>query len=356
MKLIIFAGGSGKRFWPISSIRKPKQFINVIDDTSTFKMMIKRVQPVYGWNNIFVSTNERYVSEVKNQVPKIPLANIFPEPANRDLGAAVGLTLIRLRKMGVTEPIAFLWADHLVKKVSAFQKTFKKAEQLILQKKTKVVLVGETPTFANNNFGWIDVGKKVEPGMYEFKGFVYRPDVGKCKQMYKSKRSLWNTGYFISTVEYLLSLYEKYNPRIYNKLKKIEKDLDTGAEAATISKIYPTIEQIHSDHAIQYHIKPKDSKVLKSNFGWFDPGTLYALKKYLEPKMKNAVKGNVYPFKTKDCLMYNYEKDKLMAGVYLDGMVIVNTKDALLIVHKDHVRELSEMLRTFGKKGLEKYL
>jgi len=356
MKIIIFAGGAGKRFWPISRVSTPKQFINLIDKTSTFKKMVNRVQPIYGWHSIYVSTNEKYINHIKDQTPKISISNIFAEPARRDVGPAAGLALIRLRKLGVTEPIAILWADHLIKDEKRFQKLLKQAEEMILKKKTKIFLVGETPTFANPNIGWVKIGSKFCENVYDFNGFEYRPTPKKTEKIYKSKKALWHVGHIISTVDYLLSIYEKHNPKLYKQLLEIEKALDTSQESKVIEKIYPSIEPIHFDHAVIYNFNKKDTKVLKADMGWDDPGTLYALKKYLEPGDKNSKKGKVYNYKSKDSLIYNYEKGKLLTTVGLDGMVVVNTPDALLVVHKDHVKEISDMFKELEKTKHKKYL
>jgi mannose-1-phosphate guanylyltransferase len=132
MKIIIFAGGSGKRFWPISRVNTPKQFIPIANHASTLELAVKRVQPVFGLHNIFISTNEQYIGKVKELIPEISSANIFGEPMRKDVGPAAGLALMRLRKMGVHEPIAILWADHFMEDVEEFQDKLKLGEKLVL--------------------------------------------------------------------------------------------------------------------------------------------------------------------------------------------------------------------------------
>lgn len=100
MKIIIFAGGSGKRFWPLSRINFPKQFQPIINNKSTIELMIERVADIYGWENVFIPTTERLVALIKNTFPSLMTSNIITEPTRRDLGAAVGLSMIKLRKLG----------------------------------------------------------------------------------------------------------------------------------------------------------------------------------------------------------------------------------------------------------------
>lgn len=356
MKVILFAGGSGTRFWPISRKKFPKQFIKLTNSTSTFQGMVKRYRDIFGWNNIFISTNEKYISIIKEQVPQIPISNIFAEPAKRDVGPAAGLALIRLRKMGVTEPIAISWADHLIGNESAFQSAFLKAERHVQVGKAKIVFVGEKPTFGNENVGWIKIGNEYTKKFFQFKGFEYRPPKPKAQRYFKSKKALWNTGYFVSTVDYLLSKYEKHNKKMYKKLLDIEESLGTSEESSTIDSIYPVIKPIHFDHAVLYHVQNSEASVLKTNMKWDDPGTLYALKKFFEPSQKNVEKGKTFSYKCKDSFIYNYEDKKLIVGYGLDGMIVVNTPDALLVTPKESVRFLGELLKKMEDEKLEKYL
>ncbi len=356
MKIIIFAGGAGKRFWPLSRVDTPKQFINIINKTSTFKEMVKKIQPVYGWYNIYISTNENYISTLKAQTPEISISNILSEPQIRDVGPALGLALIRLRKLGVHEPVAIIWADSLIKNENKFQDILKQSESMILKKEAELIQIGEKPTFANANIGWIKIGAKIKNSIHKFKGFVYRPSPKETEKIFNSGKALWNTGQFISTIDFLLNLYEKFSPKLYTKLTKIEKYIDTSKEASEIEKIYPKIEPIHSDHIVQYNLDDSNTKVIEADMGWDDPGTLYALKKYLQPKDDNSEKGKVYNYNSKDCLVYNYEKNKLVSTVGLESMVVVNTPDALLVVHKDHVKEISDMFKELEKTKYKKYL
>lgn len=351
MKIIIFAGGSGTRFWPISKTDFPKQFVKVIDSKSTLQLAVERVQPMYGWNNIYIQTNEKYVSTVKEQVPNIPNSNILTEPAKRDVGPAVGLALTHMRKMGVKEPIFIGWADHLISNLKEFEENLRKAEESILKEEHKIVFWGEKPTFANHDFGWI----KVEDGN-KYGGLVYRPEPKKCEEMFKSGDWFWNTGYFVTTADYILDIYKKHQPQLYTALEKIEKAIGTTDENDVMQTVYPKIESVTFDEAAIYNIDKKDGGVVVSNMGWADPGTLYALKRYNEPSDKNYVRGKGKFYKSTDSMIFNIE-NKLVAGVGLESYVIVNTKDVVYVVNKNNVGEVKKLLEEMrGDKKFSKYL
>jgi len=350
MNIIIFAGGAGTRLWPLSRKHSPKQFEILHGDKSTLQMCVERVAN-FGYDNMYISTNERYREFIREQAPDIPEEHIFVEPAKRDLAAAVGLTLTRLKRRGVSGTVAILWSDHFMEHHGAFEDALKKGEALIKKDKERFVFLGETPRFANHNLGWIHVGKESEGGQHEFLGWKYRPDVSECEEMFSSGEWLWNPGYFVFDIDFVLSLYEKHMPEMLQKLQ------DMVGDEALVAAQYPTLEALNFDKAIVEKIDPSQAVVLKVDLGWSDPGTLYALKEALtDTREENYVKGNVVLENTEDCLVYNGEKEKLVATVGLEGLVVVNTPDALLVCAKDAVPNIKELLDNMEAQGLSKHL
>lgn len=350
MKIIIFAGGTGTRLWPLSRKNSPKQFDKLINGKSTLQMAVDRVRDVYGLYNIYIQTLEEYVSIVKNQLPELPLSNIFAEPAKRDVAPAIGFAFMKLKKQGIQEPVAILWSDHLMENVDTFQNGLKAGEKLILEDPNRFVYIGERPRYAENNLGWINIGRKLEEKhkvpIYEFVKWHYRPPVKKCKEMFASGKWTWNPGYFVTSIDFVLSLYRKYQPKMFSKLEKIAASFDTAEESSIVSEIYPTMESVHFDTAILENTKPEDAVVLKIDMGWSDPGTLYALKEALqESRESNVTKGKTFTLDCKDCLVYNEEKDKLVSAVGLEGFVIVNTHDASIVVHKERVIDVKDLVK-----------
>ena len=131
---------------------------------------------------------------------------------------------------------------------------------------------------------------------------------------------------------------------MYQQLVEMEKVFDTEKEGEVVSKIYPEIEKVHFDHVVPYNIKPKDAIVVGAKMGWFDPGTLYALKKFFAPNEENYTSGNAIAHNCRDCMILNKEGGKIVAIVGLEGKIVVNTKDALLVIDKDQVGEIKEVL------------
>ncbi len=349
MNILIFAGGAGTRLWPLSRSASPKQFEILKDDKSTLQMAVDRVKK-FGYDNIYISTNDNYIDLVKEQVPEISENNIMGEPAKRDLAAAVGLALLRLKKQGVKGTIAMLWADHFMDNADAFVSALEQADVLIHEDSDRFVFLGEQPRFANQNLGWIHLGNNSEHNLYSFEGWKYHPEILVCQEIYESGEWMWNPGYFVYDIDFVLDLYKKHQPKMFIALQDmIEKE--------NVAEEYEKLEVISFDNAILEKVDSSQAVVLKVDLGWSDPGTLYALKEALVGNNeKNFKKGQIVDLDSTDSFIFNEESEKLVATVGLKGMVVVNTKDAMLVCHRDDVPRIKELLAKIKGEGSEKYL
>lgn len=360
MRIVIFAGGSGRRLWPISRQSSPKQFEPIVGEASTLQLAVARVAPQYGYDNIYVATNERYEAIIRRQLPALPADNIIFEPTRRDLGPAVGLAMAHLAKIDEREPVAILWSDNYIENVAAFVELLQTAETLVAQGTANILFIGETPRFANENLGWISLGDFAgqigDTPYYGFNSLTYRPSLEKCREMFAEGSHVWNTGFFVTTPEYVRRLYAHHSPEMWQLLCQIEQSIGQPAYAATLAQIYPLLPTVSFDDAILTHLAPGEALVLHSEMGWSDPGTLYALKEAIDPNpTANVTKGLVIDTASEDCLIYNYEPGKLVVAVGLEGMIVVNTDDAILVVHKDHIPELKNIINGLQDTDLESY-
>jgi len=360
MRIVIFAGGAGRRLWPISRESSPKQFEPIVGDKSTVQMAVERVAPAYGFDSITIATNERYVDIVRRQLPRVPPGNILIEPVRRDLGPAVGLAMAHLGRQEADEPVAILWSDNYIENVPAFVGVLQTAEGLITSKTADIVFIGETPRFANENLGWIGLGEMAgragELPYYRFGSLTYRPPLERCREIFAGGRHVWNTGFFVTTPAYVRQQYRRYSPQLWAQLADIEASIGGDAYDATLRRVYPEMKSISFDDAILTHVDADRALVLHSEMGWSDPGTLYALKEALNPDPEaNVTKGLVIDTASRDSLLYNYEPGKLVVAVGLEGMIVVNMDDAVLIVHKDYIPLVKQVINGLQGTELESY-
>lgn len=346
MKIVIFAGGAGTRLWPLSRENSPKQFDKFFDGKSTIQLAYDRVAPAFGAQNIYVQTTTKYAEDIKNQLPELPAENIFLEPERRDVGPAVCYTINELNKMSYDGPLAIIWADHLMDRVDEFRKALQNGEKLINADPQRFIFLAEKSRFSNNNLGWMKVGERKGEidgkEYYGFEGWKYKPEKELCDKMFASGEYFWNPGYFMTSVAFLKECYQKLAPEIYEKV---------------VSGNYAQAPKVSFDNAIIEKMDLSSAVILKTDMGWSDPGTLYALKEALaKNSADNVIRGNVIDFETKDSLVYNLEEEKILATVGLEGMVVVNMKDAIVVVPKDKVVHISDLVKEMKNRKLDKFI
>ncbi len=344
MNIIIFAGGAGTRLWPLSRTTSPKQFAPLFGEESTLQLAVERVKS-FGMEHVYISTNEQYVPIISEQVPGIDSSHILTEPAKRDLAAAVCLTLVRLKQQGVRGVVAMLWSDHIMERPDAFSDALRKAETLVTEQSDRFVFLAESPRFANEQLGWIHVNGEIEQDVFSFKEWRYKPERERCEEMFASGDWFWNPGYFVFDIDFVLGLYAKHQAKMLADVQDMIASWETKKEE------YKNLPAISFDKAIVEQVDPSQAVVLKVDLGWSDPGTLYALKEAtVGSGSANYEKGTVITRECTDSFIYN-EEPKVVTAIGMDGVVIVNTKDAILVCKKEDVGNIKSLLQDLEAQG-----
>lgn len=350
MRIVIFAGGVGTRLWPLSRKNTPKQFGQIIGDSSTLQQTVRRLEPSFDPKKIYIATGKRYKDVVISQLPEIPVENFIFEPQMRDVGPAIGLATFLLGVKDLDEPMGIVWSDHMVKNDNAFRSALLTAENVIREKKANFIFIAQNPRFANQNMGWIQHGEEVMEmngfHLHSFKRLKYRPKLSEAEDFFESHQYVWNLGYFVTTPRFLMSLFEKFVPEMAENLKKISATAGTTDYESTNDAIYPILEKISFDDAILEKMSPENVLVISEDLGWSDIGAWESLKEALaQTEEENVTKGNVLIKDSQDSLIFNSaSKNQLIVGIDLNDMIVVNTDDVVLICPKTSVPKIKKIV------------
>lgn len=361
MKVIIFSGGVGTRFWPASRKKFPKQFHAVVGKRSLLQSRIDSLVKEFNVDDIFISTNAEYVDEVKDQLPEVPFENIIAEPMMKDTAAAVGYAVVKLQKrFGKDEPVAILWSDHIVKKPEIFLDSLKLAGKLVLEN-NKFVLLAVPPRYPSSDRGYMKTGKRIKQytphiGVYKFEKFVEKPDVETAKEFILDGSYYWNPGYLVATPELIMSKYQDFAPEIFEGLSKIADNIDSKDIAKIEEKVFESFEKVALDYVISENLEPNDALVVVSKMDWSDVGEWSSLKEAMEEDESDVItKGNVLDKNSEDTLIYNYSDKTLVATLNLKKMIVVVTEDAILVCNKGDIAEVKKMVKGFDNTKYSNY-
>jgi mannose-1-phosphate guanylyltransferase len=359
MKALILAGGSGTRLWPISRKGKPKQFQSLTGNRTMLQDTIARLDFLKP-QDIFISTNEKYLKTVKEQSRNVvPVKNIIVEPALRDTAPCLGLAAVYLAAQDPHAVMAVIYADHLIKNRKELAAKLKAAEKLALKENT-LNIIEVKAQFPNVNLGYVKIGKKTGTidgtGIYAFEGFREKPDLATARKFQKSGKYLWNTGLYVWRTDTLLEQYGKFQPATYANLKKISAAIGTKEETAVLKKYYPLCEKISVDYGIMEKVDPRLVRIIPADLGWSDVGTWESIFEELAAGARgNLVKGVHLDIDSSGSLIYGNGK-KTVATIGVRDLVIVDTDDALLVCPLNRSQDVKKLVEIMKKSSKYKKL
>lgn len=347
VKVLIMCGGKGTRMWPISNMAHPKQFESILGDTSMFRETVERVLESFAPSDIFIATSGLFAQQIKKQALEIPSENFIFEPAMRDNLGALGLATAIIEKRHPGSTMILLWgADHLVKKVDVFLDALNKAASLASES-DKMILVDAVATYPTVHNGWIEIGNKIQSyqdsDVYEFIRQVEKPDLVKAQEFYRSKNYLIHTGYMATRTSLLLQFYKEYAPSTYEIVQKITASLDTPEFESVLNAEYPKFEKLSVDYGLYEKLPSSTQCEMPADFGWVDVGTWELLYHGLEKdESGNVVIGKANLINVKNSLIIT-KKTGIMGLIDLDGMIVVETDDDMLVAPLSSAPKVKEL-------------
>lgn len=360
LRIVVFCGGYGTRMWPMSRQNFPKQFQPLLQEHSFFQEALTRIKLSFKTEDIFISTPEEQVKFVKKQAKGIPFKNIIAEPERRDTLGAVAFTTAFIDKHFPNSLMAIIWgADHIVKKKEEFNHLLNLAAR-VCQSKDVICKIDVKPTYPSTANGWIKVGREIgrvegHP-IKEFIKHIEKPKLGEAQKMFTAKDFLLNTGYFVFRTSTMLNLLQKYSLPCYEHLKVIQAAFGKPQGEEIIKREYHQIEKTSIDYGLSEKLPSGTQLVIAADIGWYDVGTWDLLYEALAiGQRQNITRGTIEFMQAKGNLVY-LPKRKIAAIIGIDNLVVVDTKDGLLVYRRGQGGEVKKFVEFLKKTGKKEYL
>lgn len=353
---VIMAGGVGSRFWPSSTSKRPKQFLDVLGTgESLLQHTFKRLTKICPADHIYVITNGQYEDLTAEQLPDIPAENIILEPARRNTAPCIAYACFKIKKLNPLANILVSPADHLITDESEFARIVNIGFETV-SKQNVLLTLGIKPHHPETGYGYIQykgTDREMNEEVRMVKTFTEKPNLEMAQQFLESGDFLWNSGIFIWNANSIMNAYDKHLPDIYQAFEQGWDVLNTPAEREFIDHIYPSCENESVDYGILE--KAKNVYVIPSSFGWSDLGSWGSV----HEKSKLDDTGN--SVNSKKVLFYNsrnnivrIDKDFLAVISGLEDYIIVQDENRILICPRSEEQAIKQMVNDvrvdFGDK------
>ncbi len=346
---VIMAGGTGKRLWPLSRQKRPKQVLKLLDGRTLLERCFARLEPIFDHRNILVLTNADYVEVVREELPELPPGNVIAEPAVRDTAGAIGLAATVLAKTNPKASMAVVTADQLIEPAEVFQNALRDAFEFVDAHPNALITFGIKPTFPSTQLGYLKCGDahpcpSCKNTVYSVEAFKEKPDVATAEEYLASGRYFWNSGMFVWKVETILQNLTDFLPEAAEPLRRIGSAWDSPSQEVVLREQFVKLPKISIDYAVME--KAQQVCAIQLDCRWLDMGSFAALADIVESDDQGniVVAGASELLDCKKSIVVTEDQGHLIAVVGLDNVVVAHTPDATLVCRADQTERLKELL------------
>ena len=332
--LVIMAGGVGSRFWPMSTVEQPKQFIDVLGTGKTLlQLTVERFGNLVPLENVWVVTNASYADIVSRQLPDIPRENILCEPCRRNTAPCIAYVSWRIKSRDPKANIVVTPSDHIVLNVAEFQRVIGDCMKFTGDTDA-IVTLGMKPTRPETGYGYIQANLTSNSlrnkEIFRVDSFREKPDIETAKQYISKKNYYWNAGIFIWNVNTIVNAFRIYQPSMAKIFESMLPIYGTPKEQEIVNEKFPECDSISVDYAIME--KAEEIFVCPADFGWSDLGTWGSLLQQSHRDLYgNACIGqDISLFETHNCIIHTTQEKKVVVQG-LDGYIVAEHNNTLLI-------------------------
>ena len=332
--VLIMAGGSGTRFWPLSTPDLPKQYLPLAGQRSLIQQTIDRLLPFVGAPQIHICSTKRQEALLKKQLPDIK--NLIFEPIGRNTAACVMLSVAHLLRTGTSkDTVIFVFsADSFIGDQKAFLNVLAQAEKTA-REENALVTFGVVPTFAHTGYGYVEA--KHPSQVSAVARFLEKPDLKTAEKLIASKNVYWNAGMFAWTLGNIVAAFEKFCGPTWNSVSAAKTETEIAA-------VYETLPSVPIDKAVLE--KAENVWVVPCEIDWSDVGSWNSLFELhsKDPNANVAHGGKTTWLNSTHCLV-SAPAGKEVAVIGVKDIIVVDQGDKLLIVHKDSDQLVKEVVK-----------
>ncbi|HUD10522.1 MAG TPA: mannose-1-phosphate guanylyltransferase [Candidatus Saccharimonadales bacterium] len=345
MIVVIIAGGSGTRLWPLSTPDYPKHLLKINgDDLSLLQHTYERAKQLT--DKVYVVSDASHIDHVRDQLSELSEDHFIVEPARRGTANCIVAALVYIgQRHDHDDAIASIAADHYIRDTAGFTHSFQLANGVADSEK-RIVLVGVEPDYPATGFGYIQKGELLskEKDVYNVHSFKEKPDFDVAKTYVESGNYLWNCSYFIGSVNTFKTNMQAHASDLFDNYQKL-----AAASSEDYENVYLGFENVAIDYALME--KVPDLLVLPASFDWMDLGSFSDLHKAIGgDEQGNHTHGNVELEGVTNSYVQNLD-EKPLAVIGLDNVAVVNTPSGLLVARKDMAQEVGVVSKRIAAKS-----
>jgi mannose-1-phosphate guanylyltransferase len=354
---VIMAGGIGSRFWPLSTAKKPKQFLDILGTGRTLlQLTFDRFSRIIPAANFLVVTSDNYKALVLSQLPELTDSQVLSEPLRRNTAPCIAYATYKILSICPDANVIVAPSDHLILKEDYFLEEINNGLRYVSGRDVLLTL-GLQPNRPETGYGYIQVAEKTEfeqkENLFRVKTFTEKPDRKMAEVFLQTGEFYWNSGIFIWSAKAILNAFVKHLPEVNSLFDYGKKLINTPDEVHYINKVYSECPNISIDYGVME--KADNVHVLCADFGWSDLGTWGSLyENHKKDKAANAVSGNkIFLYDTKECII-SMPDDKIAVIQGLKDFIVVESEHTLLICKKDDEQQIrqfvADVMLSDGKK------
>jgi mannose-1-phosphate guanylyltransferase len=307
-------------------------------------------------SRVIVVTNQAYAKKSASLFSSKEPPFIIGEPVGKNTAPAIAAAAAYIKRKDPNAVMAVFSADHIISPESVFRSSILMAAK-DAEKNSSLVCLGVKPTFAHTGLGYIETSgvaaKEKGIALHKVKRFVEKPDAKKAAAFLKKGNYLWNCGIFVWSTKTILTAFENYMPELYSQLAPARKAKSDNSFKTAIDKFYSVVAKESIDYGVLE--KAAGIKVVECPINWDDMGSYAAFKEHSKAdKAGNVIKGSIIDLGSKNSMVFSDNGLTVTCGI--ENLYVIKSGNKLLVIHKDKLGEMRNIINLIKDKGLEHYL